>query len=126
MGWSKNITMYSRKKYNKKLLFKTIRQLNQQFPSSFFSNIVLKKTNHRYLSIFERGKNTNAFFLIISCDITAKCFNNYHREYSGKEKHNNNRIDYRKPMDLNVCHGQICIPTKKTYINSSKIQINSV
>ncbi len=112
--WSKYITMHSIN--NKKYSMKIICILNKQFPSSFFNNIILNRIIS--LFIFNVCLKINCIFLIVSCNISTKSFNNNHGNYTSKKKNNNNRIYYWKPMNLNICHCQICIPTKKKIKNN--------
>ena len=77
-----------------------------------FLRYLRPKSKKHVDSNFIRFKKTNQIFLIISCNISSKSFNNNHCDDTSKKKDDNNWINDGKPMDLNIGHCQIRIPAK--------------
>ncbi|KDR15209.1 hypothetical protein L798_10982 [Zootermopsis nevadensis] len=64
-----------------------------KFPTSFFNGFIW------------------SFISIVTCNVTSQCPYHDHRQNSCQEEYHYKGIDDGEPMDLNIAHSEVNVPT---------------
>ena len=84
-----------------------------QLPACFFCHIILEDTT-RVVDVSHEGmRETHGVLFIVAGNVTTKRSNDDHRENTSEKEDNNHGVDDWKPMDLNITHRQVRVPSVK-------------